>query len=111
MVKAVQRMQADYGIKADGVIGREALEILNLSDADSARTIAVAMERMRWLDRNPPATRIDVNLASARLAYWRGGKPADTRKVVAGQPATRTEDRRGGKGGVRAGRSRERPDH
>lgn len=90
MVKAVQRMQADYGIKPDGVIGAEALEILNLSDADRARAIAVAMERMRWLDRSPPATRIDVNLASARLAYWRGGKLVDTRKVVVGRPETET---------------------
>jgi murein L,D-transpeptidase YcbB/YkuD len=90
MVKAVQRMQADYGIKPDGVIGSEALEILNLSDTDRARTIAVAMERMRWLDRNPPATRIDVNLASARLAYWRDDKLADTRKVVVGKPESET---------------------
>jgi murein L,D-transpeptidase YcbB/YkuD len=90
MVKAVQRMQADYGIKPDGVIGSDALEILNLSDADRARAIAVAMERMRWLDRTPPATRIDVNLASARLAYWRNGKLADGRKVVVGEPGTET---------------------
>lgn len=90
MVNAVRRMQADYGIKPDGVIGKEALEILNLSDSDRARTLAVAMERMRWLDRNPPATRIDVNLASARLAYWRDGKLADTRKVVVGKPETET---------------------
>lgn len=90
MVKAVRRMQADFGIKPDGVIGSDALEILNLSDADRARAIAVAMERMRWLDRNPPATRIDVNLASARLAYWRDGKLADTRKVVVGKPDTET---------------------
>lgn len=90
MVKAVRRMQADYGIKPDGVIGADAIEILNLSDADRARAIAVAMERMRWLDRNPPKTRIDVNLASARLAYWRGGKLADSRKVVVGEPGTET---------------------
>lgn len=90
MVKAVRRMQADYGIKPDGVIGKEALEILNLSDRGRASTLAVAMERMRWLDRNPPVTRIDVNLASARLAYWRDGKLADTRKVVVGKPATET---------------------
>jgi L,D-transpeptidase YcbB len=90
VVKAVRRMQADYGIKPDGVIGSDALEILNLSDADRAKALAVAMERMRWLERNPPATRIDVNLASARLAYWRDGKLADTRKVVVGKPETET---------------------
>jgi murein L,D-transpeptidase YcbB/YkuD len=90
MVRAVQRMQADFGIKPDGVIGSDALKILNLSDAGRARAIAVAMERMRWLDRNVPATRIDVNLASARLTYWRDGKIADSRKVVVGKPETET---------------------
>jgi murein L,D-transpeptidase YcbB/YkuD len=90
MVRAVKRMQADYGIDADGVIGEDALEILNLSDADREQAIAVAMERMRWLDRTPPATRIDVNLATARLTYWRDGKIADTRKVVVGKPENET---------------------
>jgi L,D-transpeptidase YcbB len=90
LVRAVKHMQVDYGIKPDGVIGEKALEILNLSDADRAREIAVAMERMRWLDRAPPGTRIDVNLAAARLTYWRDGKIADTRKVVVGEPDTET---------------------
>jgi len=90
MVQAVQHMQADYGIKPDGVIGSDALEILNLSDADRARTIAVAMERMRWLDRNAPPTRIDVNIAAGRLLYWRDGKVADSRKVVVGEPENET---------------------
>lgn len=90
MARAVQRMQADYGIKPDGVIGSDALEILNLSDADRARAIAVNMERMRWLAREAPATRIDVNLAVARLTYWRDGKIADTRKVIVGEPDTET---------------------
>lgn len=90
MVRAVQRMQADYGIDPDGVISGDALEILNLSDADRARAVAVAMERLRWLEREPPATRIDVNLAAARLTYWREGKVADTRKVVVGKPGDET---------------------
>jgi len=90
MVRAVQHMQIDYGIEPDGVIGGEALEILNLSDADRARALAVAMERMRWLERTPPATRIDVNIAAGRLAYWRDGKLADTRKVVVGKPGKET---------------------
>lgn len=90
MVKAVKRMQADFGIDPDGEIGAQALEILNLSDADKAKALAVAMERERWLERSPPATRIDVNLATARLTYWRDGKVADVRKVVVGEPETET---------------------
>ncbi|KAI1692473.1 l,D-transpeptidase catalytic domain-containing protein [Ditylenchus destructor] len=76
--------------QAGRVIGKDALEILNLSDADKARAIAVAMERMRWLDRDPPKTRIDVNVAAGRLVYWREGKMADTRKVVVGEPENET---------------------
>ncbi|MDQ1157376.1 murein L,D-transpeptidase YcbB/YkuD [Sphingomonas sp. SORGH_AS 950] len=90
MVDAVRRMQADYGMKPDGIIGSEALAILNMSDADRARAVAVAMERLRWLERRPPATRIDVNIAAARLTYWRDGKIVDARKVVVGEPDTET---------------------
>ncbi|TXC70574.1 L,D-transpeptidase family protein [Sphingomonas ginsenosidivorax] len=90
MVAAVRRMQADYAMKPDGIIGGEALAILNMSDVDRSRAIAVAMERLRWLERTPPATRIDVNLAAARLTYWRDGKIADSRKVVVGEPDTET---------------------
>ncbi len=90
MVKAVQGMQADYGMKPDGVIGNEALAILNMSAVDRARAVAIAMERLRWLERTPPATRIDVNLAAARLTYWRDGKIADSRKVVVGEPDRET---------------------
>ncbi|WP_342450561.1 L,D-transpeptidase family protein [Sphingomonas sp. CFBP 13728] len=90
MILAIKKMQADYGIKPDGMIGTAALGILNLSDADRARAIAVNMERLRWLDRNAPGTRIDVNLAAARLSYWRDGKLVDSRKVVVGEPDKET---------------------
>lgn len=90
MAAAMKRLQADYGIKPDGVIGEDAVGVLTLSDADRARAIAVNMERLRWLERDPAKTRIDVNLAAARLAYWRDGQLADGRKVVVGEPENET---------------------
>ena len=90
MVAGIKRLQTDYGIKPDGVIGEDALGILTLSDADRERAIAVNMERLRWLERTPPATRIDVNVAAARLAYWRDGQLADSRRVVVGEPDNET---------------------
>ena len=90
MVRAVKQMQADYGIDPDGVVGDDVLEVLNLSDADRARVIAVAMERARWLERVAPETRIDVNIAAARLNYWRDGKLIDSRRVVVGKPEHET---------------------
>lgn len=90
MAEGIKRLQADYGIAADGVIGADTLAVLNLSAADRARAAAVALERLRWLERIPPPTRIDVNTATARLSYWRDGKMVDERKVVVGRPDTET---------------------
>ncbi|MEO8374030.1 MAG: L,D-transpeptidase family protein [Sphingomonas bacterium] len=87
---AVRALQRDYGIAADGVVGRDTLGVLNLGAGDRARAIAVALERRRWLDRTPPATRIDVNTAAAQLSYFRDGVLVDTRRVVVGKPGTET---------------------
>ena len=86
MESAVKRLQEDYGIAADGIIGPDTFSVLNLRAPDRARALAVAMERRRWMPRSQPATRIDVNIAAARLQYIRDGVVVDQRKVVAGRP-------------------------
>lgn len=89
---AVKRAQADHGLKPDGVVGKDTLAILNRDPADRARQIAVNLERLRWLEREPPATRIDVNIAAAFLDYWRDGRARDRRNVVVGQPDWETPE-------------------
>ena len=86
LVQAVKHLQADFGIKADGIIGDTTLYALNLGPGGRARQLAIAMERLRWLERNPPATRIDVNTAAAFLDYWRDGEEVDHRNVISGEP-------------------------
>ena len=90
LVTAVQAFQSDNGAKPDGVIGGETLAALNEGPAARARQLAVAMERLRWLQREPPATRIDVNTAAALLHYYRGGRLVDQRRVVVGEPGWET---------------------
>jgi L,D-transpeptidase YcbB len=90
MAEAVKRMQEDYGISVDGIIGKGTLEALNTGARERMRTLAVNMERRRWLERQPTATRIDVNTAAAFLQYWRDGNLADQRRVVVGQPGNET---------------------
>jgi murein L,D-transpeptidase YcbB/YkuD len=90
IASAVKTMQQDYGIKADGIVGPDTLEVLNTGPARRARQLAVNLERLRWLDRTPPATRIDVNTAAAILDYYRGGQRVDQRRVVVGQPGWET---------------------
>jgi L,D-transpeptidase YcbB len=86
LVAAVKKVEAEWGFKPDGVIGGDTLDALNAGPAYRARQLAVAMERLRWLPRNPPKTRIDVNTAATLLDYWRDGQHVDHREVVAGEP-------------------------
>jgi L,D-transpeptidase YcbB len=90
LVAAVKQLQAEFGLKPDGIVSGDTLEALNLGPAGRARQLAVAMERLRWLQRNPPATRIDVNIAATILDYWRDGQHLDRREVVAGEPDKQT---------------------
>jgi murein L,D-transpeptidase YcbB/YkuD len=90
LVNAVKRVQAEFGLKPDGVVGGDTLDALNYGPAGRARTLAVAMERLRWLTRDPPKTRIDVNTAATFLDYWRDGQHVDHREVVAGEPDKQT---------------------
>jgi murein L,D-transpeptidase YcbB/YkuD len=87
---AVKRLQSDFGPKTDGIVGGNTLAAVNLGPGGLARECAIAMERLRWLQRDPPQTRIDVNTASTILDYWRDGKHIDRREVVAGEPDKQT---------------------
>jgi len=89
---AVAKVQQAYGIKPDGIVGNSTLEALNAGAAERARILAVNLERRRWLNRQPPGTRIDVNTASTVLTYWKDGAVKDKRVVVAGQPDWETPE-------------------
>jgi murein L,D-transpeptidase YcbB/YkuD len=82
----VKQVQAEWGFKPDGIIGGDTVDALNAGPAYRARQLAIAMERLRWLPRTPPRTRIDVNTAATFLDYWRDGQHVDHRNVVDGEP-------------------------
>ncbi len=90
LIAAVKRLQADFGLKVDGIVGGNTLAAVNLGPAGLGRMTAIAMERLRWLERDPPKTRIDVNLAATFLDYWRDGQHMDRREVVVGEPDKQT---------------------
>ncbi|HEX8840665.1 MAG TPA: L,D-transpeptidase family protein [Sphingomicrobium sp.] len=92
LVAAVKQVQAEFGMKTDGIVGGDTLDVLNLGPAGRARMLAVAMERLRWVTRDPPKTRIDVNTAATFLDYWRDGQHVDHRNVVSGEPDKQTPD-------------------
>jgi murein L,D-transpeptidase YcbB/YkuD len=82
--RALQAAYAEAKRQVDAARGRPTTE-----QSDRLRTLAVNLERRRWLVRTAPATRIDVNTAAATLVYWRDGTPRDTRRVVVGSAGDR----------------------
>ena len=92
LAEAVRRLQEDHGLEAGGAIDAATLAALNRDGLDRARTLAVNLERRRWLPRQAPARRIDVNIAGAFLTYWRDGRFADRRRVIVGQPGNETPE-------------------
>lgn len=56
----------------------------------AAMTLRANLERLRWLPREEPATRVDVNIASATLIYVVDGTPALTMRTASGKPGDET---------------------
>lgn len=90
MVKGIKGLQAEAGLKADGVIGNETIDALNSVLSDHAQQLALNMEQRRWLSRDVPKTRIDVNTAAALMNYYRGGDVAHSARVVVGKRGDET---------------------
>src|SRR5260221_2161836 len=61
LVAAVKQVQAEWGLKPDGVIGGATLDALNAGPGYRARQLAIAMERLRWRAATPPPTRMSGN--------------------------------------------------
>jgi murein L,D-transpeptidase YcbB/YkuD len=64
---AVMKFQARNGVDADGALGPRTLLALNASPAQRARTIALNMERWRWLPDQLESEHIVVNVPAEEM--------------------------------------------
>ncbi len=92
LVAAVEQFQHRHGLEDDGVIGPKTMAALNMSPAERMQTIAVNLERLRWLpDPSRFAGRhIVVNVAGYHLTAYLDGAVALTMPVIVGQPRHKT---------------------
>ncbi len=64
-----------------------------IADPQAGPTAAVLranLERLRWMPRDEPPTRVDVNIASATLIYVVDGQPKLTMRTASGKPGDET---------------------
>jgi murein L,D-transpeptidase YcbB/YkuD len=86
LAEAVVRFQRRHGLDPDGRLGRATLEQLNTPLSRRVEQLRLALERWRWIPRDPPRPMVLVNLPEFRLQAWDDdGTSALSMKVVVGK--------------------------
>src|SRR5690606_21293623 len=67
---AVREFQRSAGLKADGVIGAETVNALNVTPEIRIKQILVNMERCRWLPLRPDDNYLAVNIPEFKLHVY-----------------------------------------
>ncbi len=88
--KAVKKFQEELGITADGKAGAGTLRMLNMSDKDRFKSIAITMDRYKLLPEQMPERYIWVNLPAYHMELREGDTIKLESKVICGKPLTRT---------------------
>ncbi len=87
---AIQQYQKRKGIKPDGKISTALIKLMNSSDIEKFKRIAITLDRYKMLPEKMPEKYIWVNLPGYYLWVIQGDTIALESKVICGKPETRT---------------------
>ena len=73
LAAAVKAFQQDHYLEDDGIVGPATLRELNITPEQRLMQVRVNLERLRWLDKLLEPTMLVVDIAGARLLYFRDG--------------------------------------
>lgn len=90
LIDAVKRFQQRHGLDADGVMGRQTMEALNITPATRRHQIAINMERWRWLSENLGTKHLLVNIAGFELKGVIDNRTDLRKPVIVGRHYRRT---------------------
>jgi murein L,D-transpeptidase YcbB/YkuD len=83
---AVRRFQHRHGLKADGIVGPETVQALNVPAEKRVRQLEINLERLRWSFRNLGERYILVNIADYHLFVVEHGRSLFSMRVIVGKP-------------------------
>ena len=84
--EAVVRAQRRYGLPPTGVVSTGTLAALNVPVSSRVRQIMANMERWRWMPKEMPVDRVQVNIAAAQVAVFEGDRPVMSMRGATGKP-------------------------
>lgn len=88
--KILKNYQNEKSITADGKIGPQTVTMLNLSDEEKFKRIAITLDRYKMLPEKMPEKYVWVNIPSYSLRLFSNDTLILASKVVVGKPITRT---------------------
>lgn len=94
LVRVVREYQANAGLSADGIIGKDFTRSMNYSVAQRISQVEVNMEKLRWLPRSIETRHIFVNLATTEFRLFDESGMRFHFKTVNGQAFRRTPSMR-----------------
>jgi murein L,D-transpeptidase YcbB/YkuD len=83
--KAITRFQLQHGLKGGGVIGKQTRAALNETVTQTIQKLRLNLDRIKWLNRQESAMRIELNIPAFRLNFFNGDKLVTTIRVVVGK--------------------------
>ena len=90
LVAILKKYQKDNRLTVDGRIGAQTIRMLNLSDEEKFKRVAITMDRYKMLPDSMPRKYIWVNIPSYSLKLVSNDTIILMSKVVVGKPITRT---------------------
>lgn len=85
LAAAIIRFQRENGLKDDGIVGRQTLDIMNISRQNKILQLIANLERLRWVEEEKPDHFVVVNIPSAMLWAVEDGRVAFEMPVIVGR--------------------------
>ncbi|WP_292968278.1 L,D-transpeptidase family protein [Nitrosomonas sp.] len=82
---AIRTLQRQYGLNADGVIGKNTRQALNMSAVEQLQQLRITLERLRWLPRKLGSRYILVNIAGFNLTAVHDNERVLEMRIVVGR--------------------------
>jgi murein L,D-transpeptidase YcbB/YkuD len=88
--EALRRYQARMGLEVTGQLDDVTRRSLNVSVTERCQTLALNLERARWMPQTLPDPLIRVNIPESELRVTQGGGDSLSMRVVVGSPSDPT---------------------